>query len=382
MEKNMTRFADELLDLEVIDAVSAFCSTVLKPDAKATDREARFTTFHLKTLAEMGLMGLNLPAEYGGMGVDPFTLLEGMALISGTCASTGSMVSAHFLCTDAIKFGGSEEQKKKFLPRLASGEQLGAFALTEPSAGSDPAEMKSRARREGDFYHITGSKHFISNAGAADILVVFAKTDPAAGGRGVSAFVVERKDGGVITGPAEPTMGLRGAHAFELSLDAKVPVANRLGEEGKGLVTAFKTLDAGRIDIAMCSVGIAEAAFAASLAWMHEHKVGTTPISSFQGLQWMLADMATDIAAARGLCLAAIHKRAKGERYSHEASIAKLFASEMAGRVTDKAIQIHGGYGFTQALPLERYARDTRVFRIYEGSSEIQRNIIARNLLS
>ena len=378
----MARFPDDLLDLATLEAISNFCSTVLAPEAATTDRDARFATHHMKALSEMGIMGMNLPAEYGGMGLDAATLLESMAMISGTCASTGSMVSAHFLCSDSVKYGGNEHQKQKYLPDLASGKLFGAFALTEPGAGSDPASMTTRATREGDFYHIKGTKHFISNAGAADIIVVYAKTDPDAGGHGVSAFVVERKNGGVTTAKAEPTMGLRGAHAFELSIDAKVPASNLLGEEGKGLRTAMQTLDTGRIDIAMCSVGIAEAAFAVTRDWMKHHKVGKTSISDFQGLQWMLADMATDIAAARGLCLEAIRKRLKGERYSIEAAMAKLFASEMAGRVTDKALQIHGGYGFTQSYPLERFVRDARIMRIYEGTSEIQRNIISRTLLA
>jgi alkylation response protein AidB-like acyl-CoA dehydrogenase len=377
----MTRFPDEILDTAVLNSISNFCKNVLAPEAANTDSQSRFATHHMKALCDIGIMGLNVPTEYGGAGLDPYTLLEAMANISGTCASTASMVSAHFLASDSIKFGGSEEQKQKFLPDLASGKTFGAFALTEPGAGSNPAEMTTRAIREGDHYHIKGTKHFISNAGAADIIVIYAKTNPDAGGKGISAFIVERKKGGIATGRAEPTMGLKGAHAFELSIDAKVPVANRLGDEGSGFRTAMKTLDAGRLDIAMCSVGIAEAAYGAALEWMKTRKMGGVTLSSYQGLQWMLADMITEIAAARGLCLEAIRKRVKGERYSIEASMAKLFASEMAGRVTDKALQIHGGYGFTQSLPVERYVRDARIMRIYEGTSEIQRNIIARNLL-
>ena len=378
----MPRFPDELVDLETLSAVSNFCANILAPEASATDQQSRFATHHIKALSAMCILGMNLPTEYGGMGLDPYTLLEAMANISGTCASTGSMVSAHFLASDSIKFGGSEVQKQKYLPQLASGQMLGAFALTEPDAGSDPASMTTLATRQGDSYRIKGTKHFISNAGAADIIVIYAKTDPALGGKGVSAFVVERQGGGITTGKAEPIMGLKGAHAFEFSIDTKVPAANRLGDEGSGLLTAMKTLDAGRIDIAMCSVGIAEAAYGAAHHWMKSRKMGGALLSSYQGLQWMLADMATDIAAARGLCLEAIRKRVKGERYSIEASMAKLFASEMAGCVTDKALQIHGGYGFTQSLPVERYVRDARIMRIYEGTSEIQRNIITRSLLA
>lgn len=378
----MTRFPDELLDLEVLNSIAHFCQTVLAPEAAATDQQARFATHHLKALSDMGIMGMNIASEYGGMGLDAATLLEAMANISGTCASTGSMVSAHFLAGDSIKFGGSEAQKQKYLPGLASGKSFGAFALTEPGAGSDPASMTTRATRDGAFYHIKGTKHFISNAGAADIIVIYAKTDPTLGGKGISAFIVERADGGITTGKAEATMGLRGAHAFEFSIDARVPVENRLGEEGSGLRTALKTLDAGRIDIAMCSVGIAEAAYDAARTWLISRKMGGSVLSTYQGLQWMLADMATDIAAARGLCLEAIRKRRREERYSMEASMAKLFASEMAGRVTDMALQIHGGYGFTQSHPVERYVRDARIMRIYEGTSEIQRNIISRSVLA
>jgi alkylation response protein AidB-like acyl-CoA dehydrogenase len=382
MDGMMARFSDDLLDVATLDAISQFCKSVLAPESEATDKLARFATHHMLALSDMGIMGMNLPSEYGGMGLDAYTLMEAMAMISGTCASTGSMVSAHFLASDSIKFGGSEEQKKKYLPLMAAGSSFGAFALTEPGAGSDPASMTTTATRMGDDYHLKGVKHFISNAGAADVIVIYAKTDVSLGGKGISAFVVERNAGGIVTGKSEPTMGLKGAHAFEFSIDAKVPVANRLGEEGSGLRTAMKVLDAGRIDIAMCSVGIAEAAYAAALEWLKTRKMGGALLSSYQGLQWMIADMAVDIAAARGLCLEALRKRMKGERYSIEASMAKLFASEMAGRVTDKALQIHGGYGFTQSLPMERYVRDARIMRIYEGTSEIQRNIISRALLN
>ncbi len=364
------------------DAIAAFCQNVIAPEARQVDAEARFATCHLAALADMGIMGLNIPVELGGAGLDPYTLFEAVASLAGACASTASMVSAHYLATDSIKYGGSDEQRQKWLPPAAAGKSLGSFALTEPNAGSNPADMTTRAVRAGDNYRITGTKHFISNAGAADFIVVYAKTDPAAGARGISDFIVEPKLGGVRIGNAEPTMGLRGGHVFEVAFDALVPAENRLGEEGTGFRTALKTLDAGRLDIAACCVGIAEAAFAAASDWLKTRKVGGAPIAGFQGLQWMLADMATDIAAARGLCLEASRKRAAGERFSLEASYAKLFASEMAARVTDKALQIHGGYGFTQVLPLERYVRDVRIMRIYEGSSEIQRNIIARTLLS
>jgi alkylation response protein AidB-like acyl-CoA dehydrogenase len=329
----------------------------------------------------MGLMGLNLPAELGGPGVDAWTLFECVALVAAACGSTASMVTAHYLATDSVLHGGSPDQHARWLPRAASGDILGAFALTEPGAGSNPADMTTFAAPDGAGWRIRGTKHFISNAGEADFLVVYAKTDRAAGARGISAFVVEpAESGGVTIGGAERTMGVRGGHVFEVVIDCVVPDDKRLGREGSGFRTALKTLDSGRLDIAACAVGIAEAALAASVAWAKERQVGGHAIAEFQGLQWMIADMAVDIAAARGLADAATAKRAAGARFSPEASMAKLFASEMATRVTDQALQIHGGYGYTRDLPLERYARDVRIFRIFEGSSEVQRNIIARTL--
>lgn len=368
-------------DGEILAGIETFCREVLAPRAAEIDEKSLFATLHRPALGDMGLMGLNLPAEHGGPGVDPWTLFESIAQVAGACGSTASMVTAHWLATDSIVHGGSAEQHAQWLPRAASGAWLGAFGLTEPGAGSNPADMTTRATREGAGWRIKGTKHFISNAGAADFIVVYAKTDPAAGARGISAFVVEPGAGGVTIGGAERTMGLKGGHVFEVVLDCVVPEANRLGREGSGFRTALKTLDAGRLDIAACAVGIAEAAFAAASAWAKTREVGGHPIAEFQGLQWMIADMAVDIAAARGLADAATAKRAGGERYSLEASMAKLFASEMAARVTDTALQIHGGYGFTRDLPLERWVRDVRILRIYEGSSEVQRNIIARTVL-
>ncbi len=368
-------------DAAIVDAIEVFAREVLAPRAAEIDEKSLFATLHLRSLAEIGLMGLNLPAEVGGPGVDAWTLFEAIAVVAGACGSTASMVTAHWLATDSILHGGSAEQHARFLPRAASGEILGAFGLTEPGAGSNPVDMTTRASREGDGWRIKGTKHFISNAGAADFVVVYAKTDPAAGPRGISAFVVERGTAGLTIGGAERTMGLKGGHVFEVVLDCVVPDANRLGPEGSGFRTALKTLDAGRLDIAACAVGIAEAAFQAARAWAGSREVGGHPIAEFQGLQWMIADMGVDIAAARGLADAATEKRVAGARYSLEAAMAKLFASEMAARVTDAALQIHGGYGFTRDLPLERYVRDVRILRIYEGSSEVQRNIIARALL-
>jgi len=378
----MTASADPRIDRAVTDAIEVYCRDVLAPKAAEIDAQSIFATCHLESLAAMGVMGLNLPATLGGAGLDPHTLFEAIGAVAGACGSTASMVTAHYLATDSIQYGGDEGQRERWLPAAASGCALGAFALTEPGAGSNPADMTTIARREGSAYRLKGAKHFISNAGAADFLVVYAKTDMNAGAKGISAFVVDPRQGGVEIGPFERTMGLRGGHVFEVRLDVLVPEENRLGPEGSGFRTALKVLDAGRLDIAACCVGIAEAAQSGAVAWAKSRQVGGAPIAEFQGLQWMLADMATDLAAARALGHAAAAKRVGGQRYSMEASIAKLFASEMAGRVTDKALQIHGGYGFTTDFPLERFVRDVRIMRIYEGSSEIQRNIIARAVLA
>lgn len=362
-------------------AVQRYAADILAPAAADIDESGKSATVHLDSLAALGLLGLNIPEAYGGVGLRPTLLFDAVAALAGACGSTASMVTAHWLATDSILYGGSEQQKTRFLPGAAQ-RSIGAFALTEPGAGSNPADMTTRAVREGRGYRITGTKHFISNGGEADFIVLYAKTDMTAGSRGISAFVIEPKHGGVRAGPPERTMGLRGGHVFELSFDCVVPDDCRLGPEGSGFRTAMKVLDGGRVEIAACAVGIAEAALEATVRWAKQRRVSGTAIADFQGLQWMIADMAADIRAARLLGLDAARKREAGERYSLESSMCKLFASEMVGRVTDKAIQIHGGYGYTRALPLERYARDARIFRIYEGSSEIQRNIIARAVLA
>ncbi len=366
----------------MIDAVHRFADEVLAPAAAGVDEEAVFVTRHLQPMADMGLFGINLPDQWGGVGLRPEVMFEVVALIAGACGSTASMLTAHFLATDAILIGGDEALRGRYLPGAAAGKSLGAFGLTEPLAGSNPADMMTRADRTADGYHLKGVKHFISNGGAADFIVVFAKTDMDAGHRGISAFVVDRDTPGFSSGPAERTMGLKGGHVFELSFDCAVPEQNRIGEEGSGFRTAMKTLDNGRIEVAAMCVGIAEAALDAACRWSKDRQVGGEAIATFQGLQWMLADMATDLQASRLLALGAAAKRGRGERFSQEAAMAKLHASEMAGRVTDAALQIHGGYGYSRDMPLERYARDVRIMRIYEGSSEIQRNIIARNLLA
>lgn len=367
----------------IIAQVERFSDDVLAPKAAQLDEEALFATCHLPDMAAQGLMGINLPEEHGGLGLSGPALYAAVETIAAACGSTASMLTAHFLATDTLLLGADDHLKARYLPDAAAGKTLGAFALTEPQAGSNPADMRTFARREGEGYRIKGSKCFISNAGAADFIVVFAKTDRDAGARGVSAFVVEPKEtDGVVIAPNERTMGLKGGHVFGISLDCWVPNENRLGEEGSGFRTAMKVLDNGRIEVAAQATGIAGAALDAAVSYAKERQVSGHAISEFQGLQWMLADCVTDLAAARALSMQAATLRGTGVRFSNESAIAKLYATEAAWRIADRALQIHGGYGYTRDFPLERYMRDLRIFRIYEGSSEIQRTIIARGLLA
>ena len=377
----MTPFCTED-DLAIADTMERFASSVIAPQAKEIDEEERFAGVHLPALADIGLTGMNLPERWSGAGASPVALYLAVEALAGACASTTSMLTAHYLATDAILIGGDDAQRERWLPAAARGDALGAFALTEPKAGSNPADMRTSAVAKGDVYHLNGTKHFISNAAHARFLVVFAMTDQSAASRGISAFIVDRDAPGISISSHEPTMGLRGGHVFEVAFDnCIVPADQRLGSEGSGFRTAMKVLDNGRVEVAATCTGMARAALAAARDWMKQREIGGLPIAEFQGLQWMLADMATDLEAARLLGLRAAHLRAQHAIFSQEAAMAKLFASEMAGRVIDAALQIHGGYGYSREMPLERLARDARIMRIYEGSSEIQRNIISRMLL-
>jgi alkylation response protein AidB-like acyl-CoA dehydrogenase len=326
-------------------------------------------------------MGMNLPERWGGPGATPTALVLSLAAIAQACTATASMIGAHYLATDSLLIGGDDALRERYLPDAASGAKLGAFALTEPRAGSNPADMATRAVREGDHYHLNGTKHFISNAGEADFIVVYAKTDPVAGHRGISAFVVDKGTPGLQISAPEKLMGIRGGHAFEVALDCRVPATQRLGDEGTGFRTAMKVLDNSRMDVAANCLGLGEAALAAAVDWARQRQVGGEPLAAKQGIQWKLADMKTRLEAAWLLTLQACAKRQAGVPYSMESSMCKLYASEAAAFITDEALQIHGGYGFTRELPLERYVRDARIMRIYEGSSEIQRTVIARGVL-
>jgi alkylation response protein AidB-like acyl-CoA dehydrogenase len=367
-------------DLAAIEAVRRVAREIIQPLARETDARAEFPRRQLTALAEVGVLGMNLPTRWGGPEISALAFAACVEAIAGACGSTASAVTAHFLATDALLIGGDDEIRGRYLPDAASGARLGAFALTEPRAGSNPADMRCRATAHARGYTLRGVKHFISNGGVADFLVVFAVTDPGAGHKGISAFVVDRDTPGLTAMPPEPTMGLRGGHIFELSFDCEIAAAQRLGLEGSGFRTAMRVLDNGRIEVAAMCLGIAQAALDASVQWAQQRQIGDQPLVDYQGIQWMLADMATELRAARLLTEDAARKRGANTRYSLEASMAKLFASETAGRVADRALQVHGGYGYSAALPLERYVRDLRIMRIYEGSSEIQRTVIARAL--
>lgn len=357
------------------EVLSRICADKIAPLAAETDETSRFVHRQLAALAEAGLMGANLHL------LSAQGLLRAVEIVAGACASTASALTAHYLATDSLLLGGDTALKDRFLPKAGEGITLGAFALTERNAGSDPADMRTRATRIGDDYHLKGAKCFISNGGVADFLVVYAVTDPAAGHRGISAFVVEKGTPGFTPGRAEKTMGLKGGHVWELEFDCQIPAANRIGAEGSGFKTAMQVLDRGRLEVAAMCIGIAQAALDAATGWAKTRLIGGEPLAARQGIRWQLADMATDLQAARLLALEAARQRQNGERFSQAASMAKLYASEMAHRVTDAALQLHGGYGFTRDYPLERLSRDCRIMRIYEGSSEIQRTIIAGHLL-
>jgi len=372
-------------DLALQEVVQRFSDEVLAPKAREIDETGVFAGLHFKALSELGIMGMNLPEEAGGPGISPVALYLAIEAMAGACAATTSAVTAHFMATDAILIGDNEELKQRYLPKAATGELIGAYGMTEPRGGSNPADMRVRAEREGDSYRINGTKHFISNGGVADFVVLFVVTDPNAEPkhRGISAIVVDAGTPGFKPGKVEPTMGVRGGHIFELNFDnCMVPASNMLGPEGTGFKNAMIGLDGARLDVAAMCSGIAKSAMRDATAWAKQRMVDGKPISEFQGIQWMLADMATQLEAARLLGLNASAKRGHGLRYTREATFAKLFASEMVDKVTDLALQIHGGYGYSREMPLERYVRDARIARIFDGSSEVHRNIIARMILA
>ncbi len=372
---------DEQLMIQAM--IREFSRKVVAAGAAERDRTKEFPADNLKQMAELGLMGMMVPPEYGGEGADTISYVLALAEIAYACASTAVVMSVHnsIVCESILKFG-TQDQKERFLKPLTAGRRIGAFALTEPHAGSDPAAQTTRAERDGDSYVINGSKRFITTGQNAGLVIVTAKTDDSQRHRGVSAFVVTRESPGLIVGHTEDKMGLCASDTTDLIFeDCRIPAENILGVEGDGFKIAMTALDGGRIGIAAQSVGVAQAALDAAVRYAKERQQFGQSISKFQGLRWMLADMATEIEAARQLMLSAAALKDSGKTYTAQASMAKLFASEMVNRITAKALQIHGGYGFVKDYPVERYYRDARVFTIYEGTSEIQRIVISNHLL-
>jgi alkylation response protein AidB-like acyl-CoA dehydrogenase len=374
-------FELDQVELAVIETAEKLAREVIQPRAQHYDETETFCTESLQALAELGGMGINLPEEYGGLGIGSLAMSRVVEAVAGACASTASALTAHFLATDSILIGGTEAQKQEWLPRAASGELLGAFALTEPAAGSNPADMRCRAQAENGGWRIRGSKHYITNAREAGFIVLYAKTDADAGHKGISAFMIPQGTAGISFSSPEKTMGLRGSTSYELSLDCWLPASALLGSEGAGFNTAMAVLDRGRVEVAAMSLGVANAALQASLAWVRERQIGPKPLAAYQGTQWRIADMHAQLEAARMLTWKAAARRDSGERFSLESATAKLFAAECAGFITDAALQLHGGYGYIRDLPLELYVRDARILRIFEGTSEVQKIIISRSVL-
>jgi len=360
-----------------------FASKELEPIASKLDELAKPPIEQFRKLGELGFLGLMVPEEYGGSKADTVSYVLVIEELSRACASTGIMVSIqNSLVCQPIALFGTEEQKKRYLPGLASGKAIGAFALTEPEAGSDAAAIRTRAVRDGDYYVISGLKHFITNGSIADVVIVFATVDPSLRHKGITAFIVEKGTPGFRPGREENKMGIRAANTSELIFEeCRVPVSNRLGQEGEGFKIALMMLDSGRIGVAAQAVGIARRAYEEALKYAKSRQQFGQPIAQFQAIQWMLVDMATRIEAARLLTLKAALKKDAGERYTKEAAMAKLFASETAVWVTDRAIQIHGGYGYMKEYVVERLYRDAKITEIYEGTSEIQRLVIANQIL-
>lgn len=366
-----------------LQMIRDFAESEVKPLAAEVDEQERFPVETVGKMAALGIMGIPFPVEYGGAGGDNQIYSMCIEELSRVCATTGVIVSAHTsLCCAPIWEHGTEEQKRKYLPRLASGEWLGAFGLTEPNAGTDAAGQQTIAVDMGDHWLLNGSKIFITNAAYADVYIIIAMTDKSQGTRGISAFIVEKTFPGFEVGKKEKKMGIRGSATCELIMtNCMVPKENLLGQVGKGFGIAMKTLDGGRIGIASQALGIAQGAMDETVRYTKERKQFGKPISAFQNTQFQLADLETKIQAARLLVRSAAWKKDRKLPYSTDAAMCKLFAAETAMEVTTKAVQFHGGYGYTREYPVERMMRDAKITEIYEGTSEVQRMVIAANLL-
>jgi alkylation response protein AidB-like acyl-CoA dehydrogenase len=372
------------------DMACDFAQNEIAPIAAEIDEMGQFPVETVKKMGELGFMGIEIPEEYGGTGMDTVSYVLAVVEISKACASHGVIMSVNnSLVCHGLHVFGTEEQKRKFLVPLASGEKLGAYSLTESQAGSDPAAMRCIAEydAESDEYVINGLKAWVTSGPNADYIVLFAMTDQSQGHRGISAFVVDTRLPGFAPGKVEPKLGIRASHTSELVFeDYRLPAGHRLGEEGMGFKIALSILDAGRIGIAAQAVGIAEAAYEVARDYAKEREQFGQAIAEFQGIQWMLVDMKTRLEAARLLtyqaALAKEEAMATGGRYTLEAAMAKLYASEVAMWVTTKAVQIYGGNGYSKEYPVERHFRDAKITEIYEGTSEIQRLVIARGILA
>ncbi len=360
-----------------------FSREVVLPGAAERDRSGEFPRDILDQMYELGFMGMMVPPEYGGSGVDTVSYVLALTEIAYSCASTAVVMSVHnSICCESILHFGSPEQKEHWLPRMCTQGCIGAFALTEPHAGSDPASQRMQAVRDGDHWVLNGTKQFITTGKNCGVVIVTAVTDRSKRHRGISAFLVPQGTPGLSVGKEEEKLGLKASDTVQLIFeDCRVPADAILGKPGEGFKIAMTALDCGRIGIAAQSVGVAQACMDESIAYMHDRQAFGRPISDFQGLRWKISDMAVEIEAARLLCLNAAHLKDQGRRYTREASMAKLYASEMVNRVAGQAIQIHGGYGYCSEYPMERHYRDARVFTIYEGTSEIQRLVISNNIL-
>ena len=365
--------------LDLITLYRDFAENTVKPLAADLDKEARFPEETIAQMAELGMLGIPFPEEYGGTGMDNLSYVQCVEELSKVCASTGVTLSAHTsLGSWPIYHFGTEEQKQKYLVPLASGEKLGAFGLTEPNAGTDAAGQKTTAVDKGDYWLLNGTKIFITNAGPAEIYIVFAMTDKEKGNRGITAFIVEKDMEGFSIGKHEEKMGIRGSATAELVLeDVKVPKENMLGELNKGFKVAMMTLDGGRIGIAAQALGIAEGAIKETVEYVNSRVQFGKRISQFQNTQFELAQMAANTEAAKLLVYQAACAKDNGENYSHLAAMAKLVAAQNASDVTRRCLQLYGGYGYTRDYPIERMMRDAKITEIYEGTSEVQKMVIA-----
>ena len=361
-----------------------FAEKEVEPIAAEIDESCEFPAENVKKMQKADMMGIPFPQEYGGAGSDTFNYILAVEELSRACATHGVILSAHTsLGAHPIYKYGTEEQKEKYLKPLARGDKIGAFGLTEPDAGTDASAQKTTAKLDGDEYVINGNKIFITNAGVADIFIIMAMTDKSKGTRGISAFIVEADTPGFTLGKKEDKMGINASDTRELIFqDCRIPKENLLGKEGMGFKIAMATLDGGRIGIAAQALGIAQRALDETVQYVQERKQFGRSIGKFQGLQWEIAEMATKVEAARNLVYKAAKTKDSGKSFSKEAAMAKYYASEIASEVANKAVQLHGGYGYMKDYPVERLMRDAKITEIYEGTTEVQKMVIAGSLLN